>query len=73
VLIECEFAVLARRCLHRRIPTLELLRGEGLALLEERSRKQVKIHWQVSLQAARTTLNTHDTRGHPQNEKYKET
>jgi hypothetical protein len=25
------------------------------------------------LQAARTTLNTHDTRGHPQNEKYKET
>ncbi len=41
VLIECEFAVLARRCLLRRFPTLERLRGEGMALLEERSRKQV--------------------------------
>ena len=72
-MIECEFAVLTRLCLNRRIPTSEALRGEVLALLEERSRKQIKIVWQFSLQAARIKLNSHYTRVHPQNEKYKET
>jgi hypothetical protein len=72
-MIACECSVLTRLCLSRRIPTSELLRSETLALLEERSRKQIKIHWQFSLQAARTKLNTHYTRVHPQNEKYKET
>lgn len=46
---------------------------EVLALLNERSRKQIKITWQFSLHAARTKLNTHYTRVHPQNEQYKET
>ncbi len=72
-MIECEFAVIARLCLNRRISTIEHLRSEVLALLEERSRKQIKIVWQFSLHAARTKLNTHDTRIHPQNEEYKET
>ncbi len=72
-MIECEFAVFARLCLNRRIPTMEQLRTEVLALLEERSRKQIKIVWQFSLQAARTKLNTHYTKVHPQNEQYKET
>jgi hypothetical protein len=72
-MIECEFSVLSRLCLNRRIPTLDFLRSEVLALLEERSRKQIKIVWQFSLQAARSKLNTHYTRVHPQNEKYKET
>lgn len=72
-MIACEFSVVARLCLNRRIPTIDLLRSEVLALLEERSRKQIKIKWQFSLQAARTKLNTHYTRVHPQNEKYKET
>ena len=72
-MIECEFAVLSRLCLHRRIPTIERLRTEALALLNERSRKQIKITWQFSLEAARTKLNTHYTRVHPENEKYKET
>ena len=71
-MIECEFSVVTRLCLNRRIPTIELLRNEVLALLEERCRKQVKITWQFSLQAARAKLNTHYTRVHPQNEKYKE-
>jgi len=72
-MIECEFSVLTRLCLARRIPTIEVLRSETLSLLEERSRKQVKIHWQFSVQAARTKLNRHYTRVHPDNEKYKET
>ncbi len=62
-----------RLCLNRRIPTLEHLRMEVLALLDERSRKQITITWQFSLQAARSKLNTHYTRVHPQNEEYKET
>lgn len=72
-MIECEFAVIARICLNRRIPTIDLLRSEVLALLDERSRKQIKIVWQFSLSAARTKLNTHYTRVHPENEQYKET
>jgi hypothetical protein len=72
-MIECEFSVVARLCLRRRIPTIELLSSEVLALLEERSRKQIKIKWQFSVQAARTKLNTHYTRVHPHNDKYKET
>ena len=72
-MIECEFAVLARQCLNRRIATIETLRTELLALLDERSRKQIKIERQFSIQAARTTLNTHYTRVHPDNVKYKET
>ena len=68
-MIECEFAALSRLCLNRRIPTQDQLGSEVLALLAERSRKQIKIHWQFSLQGARTALNSHYTRVHPANEK----
>jgi hypothetical protein len=72
-MIECEFAVISRLCLNRRIPTMEQLRSEVLALLDERSRKQVKISWQFSLEAARSTLNRHYTRVHADNSQYKKT
>jgi hypothetical protein len=72
-MIECEFAVISRLCLNRRIPTMEHLRVEVLALLDERSCKQITISWQFSLQAARSKLNSHYTRVHPQNEEYQET
>ena len=72
-MIECEFSVLARLCLNRRIATIERLRSEVLARLAERSAKQIKISWQFSIPAARTKLNTHYTKVHPENEKYKET
>jgi DDE superfamily endonuclease len=72
-MIECEFSVLARLCLNRRIATIERLRSEVLARLAERSAKQIKINWQFSIQAARTKLNTHYTKVHPENEQYKET
>ncbi len=72
-MIECEFSVVSRQCLNRRIATIETLRHEVLTLLAERQAKAVKINWQFSVQAARTTLNTHYQRVHPANAKYKET
>jgi len=72
-MIECEFSVIARQCLDRRIATIECLRNEVLALLEERSAKAIKIHWQFSIAAARAKLNSQYTRVNWANEKYKET
>jgi hypothetical protein len=72
-MIECEFSVVARLCLNRRIATIETLRHETLALLAERSAKAIKIHWQFSIPAARSKLNSHYTKVHPENEQYKET
>jgi hypothetical protein len=72
-MIECEFSVIARQCLNRRIPEIEQLANEVLALLKEREAKQIKINWQFSIQAARSKLNSHYTKVHPENEKYKET
>jgi len=72
-MIECEFSVIARQCLDRRIASIERLGREVLALLNERSTKGIKIHWQFSIQAARTKLNSHYQRVNPANERYKET
>ena len=72
-MIECEFSVIARVCLDRRIATIERLRSEVLALLKERSAKAIKIHWQFSIQAARSKFNSHYSRINSANEKYKET
>lgn len=69
-MIECEFSVVSRLCLNRRIPTIEKLRSEVLALLAERTAKQVKINWQFSIQDARSKLNSHYTKVHPDNQKY---
>lgn len=68
-MIECEFSVIARQCLDRRIATIERLRSEVLALLEERSLKAIKIHWQFSIQTARSKFNRHYTRVNPINQK----
>lgn len=72
-MIECEFSVISRQCLDRRIATIECLGSEVLALLEERSTKAIKINWQFSIQAARSKLNSSYTRINPSNQKYKET
>lgn len=72
-MIECEFSAISRQCLDRRIATLEQLCTEVLALLEERSAKAIKIHWQFSIQAAREKLNSHYSRVNSNNEKYKKT
>lgn len=58
-MIEIEFSALGRECLHRRIPTIEQLAKEVLALVHERQQKKIKIHWQFSLASARNKLNRH--------------
>ena len=69
-MIEIEFSALARQCLHRRIPTIERLEHEILALVEERSIKNIKIDWQFSIQSARAKLNSHYTAVQKDNEKF---
>lgn len=72
-MIEIEFSVISRQCLERRIPTIEQLEKEVLALVKERADKKIKINWQFSIEAARTKLNKHYQRVNSDNIKYKET
>ena len=58
-MIEIEFSALARRCLNRRLPTQEELAKEVLAIVKERSDKQININWQFSIESARTKFNRH--------------
>ena len=72
-MIEIEFSALTRLCLARRIPTIEQLEREVLALVADRTDKQIKISWQFSLQSARSKLNSHYVKVHPANQIFKET
>ena len=72
-MIEIEFSALSRQCLDRRIATIELLRVEVLTLVKERSEKKIKIHWQFSIETARTKLNRHYEKVQADNVKYKQT
>lgn len=72
-MIECEFSVVSRQCLDRRIATIDELRSEVVALLKERSDKAIKIHWQFSITAARAKFNKHYTRINAANKQYAET
>jgi transposase len=55
-MIEIEFSALARLCLNRRIPTIEKLESEVLALIAERRDKRIKINWQFSIAVCREKL-----------------
>ena len=70
-MIEIEFSALARLCLDRRIPTIEQLKKEILAIVKERNDKKIKINWQFSLGSARNKLNSHYKNVLPVNSKYK--
>lgn len=69
-MIEIEFSAVVRQCLNRRIPTIDQLRSEVLALVRERDEKGIKINWQFSIPAARSTMNRHYQRVHPDNNKF---
>ena len=56
-MIEIEFSALSKQCLDQRIPTIEKLTKEVLAIVNERMEKGVKINWQFSIQTARQKLN----------------
>lgn len=66
-MIEIEFSALVKQCLDRRIPTQEKLSEEIQAIIKERNEKKIKIHWQFSLQAARTKMNSCYGRVNPVN------
>jgi hypothetical protein len=72
-MIECEFSVVARQCLNRRIPTIKQLEKEVLAIIKERNEKTIKINWQFSIESARNKLNRHYQNVFADNSKYKTT
>ncbi len=72
-MIEIEFSALTRQCLKRRIPTIEKLEREVLAIVADRKAKQIPITWQFSLQSARSKLNSHYVKVHSDNLKFKKT
>jgi hypothetical protein len=71
-MIEIEFSALSRQCLNRRIPTIDKLEQEILALVAERTAQQIKIDWQFSIQSARSKLNSHYTTVHDNNKRFKD-
>jgi hypothetical protein len=71
-MIEIEFSALARLCLHRRIPTMEKLESEVLALIADRRQKQIKINWQFSIETCREKLNARYLVVNDANSKFKE-
>jgi hypothetical protein len=72
-MIEIEFSALVRDCLKRRIPTIEQPEKEAIALVKERCKKKIKIHWQFSIESARNKLNRHYQRVFADNSQYKKT
>lgn len=72
-MIEIEFSAISRLCLDRRIPSKEQLEKEVLAIIKERTEKQIKINWQFSVEKARKKLNRHYETVNSDNSKCKET
>jgi hypothetical protein len=70
-MIEIEFSALARLCLNRRIPTLDKLESEVLALIAERREKEIKINWQFSIEVCREKLNARYSVVNDANSKFK--
>jgi hypothetical protein len=58
-MIEIECSALARGCLHQRLPTMEELERQVLALVAERHAQRIPINWQFSIPAARNKLSRH--------------
>lgn len=72
-MIEIEFSAIARQCLNRRIPAIEQLEKEVLAIVKERNKKKIKIVWQFSIESARNKLNRHYQNVFAGNSKYQKT
>lgn len=71
-MIEIEFSALARLCLKRRIPTIEQLESELMAIIAERTQKRIKINWQFSLEVCRQKLNSRYSIVNEANSKFRE-
>ena len=71
-MIEIEFSAISRLCLDRRIPSQAEVETQVLAVVKERSEKEIKIDWQFSIEKARTKLNRHYEKVNSENIKYKQ-
>lgn len=69
-MIEIEFSAISRLCLDRRIASKEKLEKEVLAIIKERSEKEIKINWQFSIETAREKMNRHYKAVNPENDKH---
>jgi len=58
-MVEIELSVLARQCLNRRIPSIEILTSEIKQLVKERNEVRATINWQFSISIAREKLRKH--------------
>lgn len=56
---EMELSALARQCLSRRIPAIEVLSRELEAIVKERNKLAIKFKWQFTVENARQKLNRH--------------
>lgn len=70
-MIEIEFSALARLCLNRRIPTMEKLESEVMAIIADRRQKGIKINWQFSIQDCREKLNARYSVVNEKNSKFR--
>ena len=70
-MIEIEFSALARLCLNRRIPTIEKLESEVMAIIADRTEKRIKINRQFSIEDCRKKLNTRYSVVNDANSKFK--
>lgn len=58
-MVEIELSVLARMCLNRRIPSIEILSAEVEQLVKERNQARATVNWQFTVNDARLKLNRH--------------
>jgi hypothetical protein len=70
---EIESSAVSRQCLNRRSATIDVLRAEVLTFVNARSKQKIQIHWQFSLDKARTKLNRHYEKVQADNVTYKAT
>ena len=71
-MIEIEYSALARLCLNLRIPKIEKLESEVMAIIAERQQKQIKINWQFSIESCRDKLNARYSVVNVANSKFKD-
>jgi len=55
-MVEIELSILVRQCLGQRIPDRATLQSEVTAWADRRNAQQATIHWQFSVENARTKL-----------------
>jgi hypothetical protein len=58
-MVEIEFSALSIQCLNRRIGHIDILTQEVQSWVEERNQKQIKVHWQFTVDNAREKFKNH--------------